>query len=325
MKAVVMEKFGGPDSLEIAEVDRPKSRAGWTVVELRASALNWHDVLVRRGQYGSPLPHTPGADGAGVRTDTGEEVVILPSLGWGTSPHAPAADFTILGDHEPGTYAEFVSVPTECLAPKPTGYTWEQAAALPLVGVTSYRALFTRAALGRGESLLIIGASGGVSTMSLALAKAAGASVFVTSSSEAKLDSARRAGALDGVLHTDATWPERAKALSPGGQGFDVVLDPAGLWRLSIRALCPGGRLAVLGANVAQEALVEVRPFYFGQYSLLGTTMGSPDDFRGLLKLVSGGRVDLPTIAATFPLAKAPEAHKLLESGHAIGKIILSP
>ncbi|MFF0710410.1 quinone oxidoreductase family protein [Gordonia sputi] len=324
MKAVMMPSFGDADVLRIGERPRPVSQPGWVTVELRASALNWHDVLVRQGRYGSPLPHTPGADGAGMRADTGEEVVILPSLFWGDRTDAPGPDFDILGDHLPGTYAEAVSVPVECVAPKPSGYGWEEAAALPLVGVTAYRALVTRAGLQAGESLLIIGAGGGVATMAIALATAIGAQVYVTGSSDDKLSRARTAGAADGVLHTADDWPERVMAVSPGGRGFDVVLDPVGLWDRSVRTLRPGGRLVVLGANVAEQATMNVRAFFFGQYSLLGTTMAGPQDFRGLLDLVSAGRVDPPTIAASYPLDDVAEAHRHLEAGTAFGKITLS-
>ncbi|MGV9710994.1 quinone oxidoreductase family protein [Gordonia sp. NPDC003424] len=325
MKAIVMAEFGEPDVLVPAEVDEPTARPGWVTVKLRASALNWHDVLVRRGQYKSPLPHTPGADGAGIRTDTGEEVVILPSLFWGESTDAPAPGFEILGDHRPGTYAEYVSVPEECLASKPVGFTWEQAAALPLVGVTSYRALVSRAGLRAGESLLIIGAGGGISTMAMSLASAIGAHTYVTASSGEKLGRAQAAGADGGVLHTENDWPDAAKKLSPNGIGFDVILDPVGLWDRSLGALRPGGRLVVLGANVAEHVDIDVRKFFFGQYSLLGTTMGGPEDFRGLLDIVSSGKVAPPTTAQSFPLGEAAEAHRCLEAGGEFGKIVLVP
>lgn len=324
MKAVVMSSFGDADVLQIGERSEPETRLGWVTVDLRAAALNWHDVLVRRGRYGSPLPHTPGADGAGVRRDTGEEVVILPSLFWGDRTDAPAPEFEILGDFAPGTYAEAVSVPEECVAVKPAGFDWAQAAALPLVGVTAYRALVTRAGLQPGESLLVIGAGGGVATMALALATAIGATTYLTGSTDAKLARAQSAGAAGGVLHTDEDWPERAAALSPGGRGFDVVLDPVGLWDKSVRALRPGGRMVVLGANVAEQAPMDIRSFYFGQYSLLGTTMGGPEDFRGLLDLVTAGSVVPPTIAATFGLDEASAAHELLEEGRQFGKIVLT-
>ncbi len=320
-----MSQYGGPDALVPREVDEPVPRPGWVTVDLRASALNWHDVLVRRGRYGSPLPHTPGADGAGIRTDTGAEVVLLPSLFWGERPSAPSREFEILGDRTAGTYAQRVCVPEESLAPKPIGYSWEQAAALPLVGVTSYRALVTRAGLSAGESLLIIGAGGGIATMALSLATALGARTFVTASSEEKLARARAGGAAGGVLHTNEGWPSWAKSLSPCGEGFDVILDPVGLWDRSVHALRPGGRIVVLGANVAEQVMMDVREFFFGQYSLLGTTMGGPADFRGLLDLVATGSVAPPPIAATYPLEDAAEAHRLLEAGGRFGKIVLTP
>ncbi|MET4165793.1 MULTISPECIES: quinone oxidoreductase family protein [Gordonia] len=325
MHAVMMTGFGGPESLEYGEIESPPARPGWVEVNLRASALNWHDVLVRRGRYNSPLPHVPGADGAGVRVDTGEEVLILPSLFWGNRSQAPGAEWEILGDTTRGTYAERVSVPEECLAPKPDSYSWEQAAALPLVGVTCFRALITRAGLTAGESLLIVGAGGGVATMAVHIAVAVGAHVVVAGSTSSKIEQAHQAGAASGVLHGADDWPTQAKRLSPGGEGFDVVLDPVGLWDRSVDALRPGGRLVVLGANVAEQVRMDVRGFYFGQYSLLGTTMGGPQDFRGLLDLVVERGVEPPPIARTFPLADAAEAHRAMEAGGSFGKIILRP
>lgn len=291
MRAVVMTEFGGPEVLSVGQVDEPLDKAGWVNVELRASALNWHDLLVRQGKYDSPLPHIPGADGAGVRTDTGEEVVILPSMFWGDRPEAPGREWEILGDTHRGTYAEVVSVPEECVAPKPAHYSWEEAAAFALVGVTSYRALATRANLKPGESILIIGAGGGVATTALKLARALGAEVTVTGSTEEKIQLATEAGASGGVLHHADNWPEQAKRLSPRREGFDVVLDPVGLWEKSLGALRPGGRLVTLGANVADQAQLSIRPFYFGQYSLLGTTMGGLQDFAGLLELTNAQNV----------------------------------
>src|SRR5246127_4984335 len=170
-----MDEFGAAGVLQPGEFPDPTARPGWATVALRASALNWHDVLVRQGRYDSPLPHIIGADGAGVRTDTGEHVVLLPSLNWGDRDEAPGSGWEILGDYTPGTYAELVSVPTDCLAAKPARLSWSEAAALPLVGVTTYRALFTRGRLRAGESMLVIGAGGGIATMAIALAVAAGA------------------------------------------------------------------------------------------------------------------------------------------------------
>jgi zinc-binding alcohol dehydrogenase/oxidoreductase len=324
LHAVIMHEFGTAAVLRPGEFPDPMPRPGWATVALRASALNWHDVLVRQGRYGSPLPHIIGADGAGVRTDTGEHVVVLPSLNWGNRDEAPGNGWEILGDHTPGTYAEIVSVPTDCLAPKPRGLNWAEAAALPLVGVTAYRALFVRGRLQKGESMLVIGAGGGIATMAIGLAVAVGASITVTSASDDTIERAVSAGATGGVLHGEPGWPEHARAMSRDDAGFDLVLDPVGRWSESVRALRPGGRLVVLGANAAQTAHLDVRSFYFGQFDLLGTTMGSSRDFAGLLDMIDRCSVRAPVIDREFPLDRAAEAHEYLERGRTFGKCVLT-
>jgi NADPH:quinone reductase-like Zn-dependent oxidoreductase len=324
MHAVIMHEFGTADVLRPGEFPDPAARRGWVTVKLHASALNWHDVLVRQGRYGSPLPHIIGADGAGVRTDTGEHVVLLPSLNWGDRDDAPGADWEILGDHTPGTYAELVSVPADCVAPKPAGLNWAEAAALPLVGLTTYRALFVRGRLRSGESMLVIGAGGGVATMAIALAVAAGAAITVTSASQDTIEHAVSAGARGGVLHSETDWPDQARAMSPENAGFDLILDPVGRWNESLGALRPGGRLVVLGANAAQTAAMDIRSFYFGQFDLLGTTMGSGRDFAGLLNMVDRCAVRPPVIDREFSLDQAAQAHEYLENGRTFGKCVLT-
>ncbi|CAN5459561.1 zinc-binding dehydrogenase [soil metagenome] len=323
MHAVRMAAYGGPEVLLGAEVPDPAIEAGWRTVRLRAAALNWHDVLVRQGQYASPLPHVPGADGAGTDAETGDDVLVVPSLWWGGDQSAPGPGWEILGDHRPGTYAELVRVPQECVVPKPAGLSWPQAAALPLVGLTTYRALFSRAGLTAGESLLVLGAGGGVATMAVSLAAAVGAHVVVTSSGQQKIDRARELGAADGVLYTDDAWPAAARALSPGGRGFDVVLDSVGTWQSAVEATRPGGRVVVLGASRADRADLAVRPYYFGQFSLLGTTMGSPADFAGLLRLLETHDVRPPVVDRVFALDRAADAHAYLETGAGFGKVVL--
>jgi NADPH:quinone reductase-like Zn-dependent oxidoreductase len=318
-----MHEFGNADVLRPGEFPDPVARPGWVTVKLHASALNWHDILVRQGRYASPLPHVIGADGAGVRTDTGEPVVVLPSLNWGEHNDAPGAAWEILGDHTAGTYAELVSVPVDCVAPKPAGLSWAEAASLPLVGLTTYRALFVRGRLRSGESMLVVGAGGGIATMAIALAVAAGVTIAVTSSSEQTIERAVAAGARGGVLHTETEWPDHARAMSPGGAGFDLVLDPVGRWEESVGALRPGGRLVVLGANAAQTAAMDIRSFYFGQFDLLGTTMGSKRDFAGLLNMIDRCDVRAPVIDREFPLDRAAQAHEYLENGRTFGKCVL--
>jgi zinc-binding alcohol dehydrogenase/oxidoreductase len=321
--AIVMSEFGGPEVLKAGTFPDPVQQPGWVIVELRAAALNWHDTLVRQGRYDSPLPHVIGADGAGVRRDTGEDVVILPSLHWGSSDDAPAAGWEILGDRTPGTYAELVAVPEECLAPKPQGFSWIEAAALPLVGLTTYRALFTRGRLRPGESMLVLGAGGGIATAAVQLAVAVGASIVVTSSSPDKIARAIAEGAQGGVSHAESDWPERARTLSPSNAGFDLVLDPVGRWPEAVRTLRPGGRLVVLGANASETAPMDVRSFYFGQYDLLGTTMGNVRDFAALMNLIAEYHVPPPHIDRCFPLDQAASAHEYLETAREFGKCVL--
>ena len=320
-----MRAFGGPEVLALDDWPDPVTPAGWVTIRLEASALNWHDVLVRRGQYGAPLPHVPGADGTGVRVDTGEAVVVLPSLFWGVREAAPSSEFEILGDHRPGTYAELVCVPAECGVPRPRGLDRHQASAFGVVGVTTFRALFTRGRLAAGEWLLVVGASGGVATYAVSLARAAGAHVVVTSASPAKIAAARELGATDGGDHGGGDWVERARDLTPDGRGFDLVLDPVGRWAEALRCLRPGGRLVALGASAATEATLPVRPYYFGQYELIGTTLGSPVDLAGLLAFLGTHVVAPPVVDRVFGLDAAAEAHRHLESGEAFGKIVLEP
>jgi zinc-binding alcohol dehydrogenase/oxidoreductase len=321
--AVVLRDFGQPDVLSYQQVDDPVPDPDEVLVDLRASALNWHDVLVRQGRYGSPLPHVPGSDGAGVRVDTGDEVLVVPSVHWGADAAAPAPDWEILGDRRWGTHAQRVVVPAECVAPKPAGWSFEQAAAMPLVGLTCFRGLFSRGRLQAGEHLLVLGAGGGVATMAVLLAAAVGAHVTVTSSSTDKIDSAVGLGADGGVLYTRPDWVGQARARTPGGRGFDLVLDSVGTWADSVTALRPGGRLVVLGASRADTAELALRPFYFGQYDLLGTTLGSPADFAGLVDLIERHRVPPPPISRVFPLSDIVAAHEYLESGAGFGKVVL--
>jgi NADPH:quinone reductase-like Zn-dependent oxidoreductase len=188
--------------------------------------------------------------------------------------------------------------------------------------LTTFRALFSRGRLRAGERLLVLGAGGGVATMAVSLASSIGATVYVTSSSDAKVAQACALGASGGVRYDDPAWPEVARDLAGG---FDLVLDSVGTWAASLRALRPGGRLVVLGANASETAELAVRPFYFGQYDLLGTTMGSPQDFAGLLRLLERHDVPPPVIDRTFPLDRAADAHRHLEAGTGFGKTVLLP
>ena len=301
----------------------PKQRAGEVVVELRAAALNRRDLYVRQGLQPFPLPLVPGSDGAGVRRDTGEEVVVYPALGWGAGEEAPGPGFRILGGPDDGTFAELVRVPLENVYPKPKRFSWAEAAAFPLAGLTAYRALFSRGGLRGGETVLVLGAGSGVSTFAVSLAAAAGARVLVTSSREDKLERARALGAEAGVFYTAGDWAEEIRALTDG-RGVDLVVDSVGAtWPHSLRCLRPGGRVVVFGGTGGQSAELDVRPFYMGQLSLLGTTMGSARDFAGLLAAIESGAW-APVIDSVRPLEEAEAAFERLRSADGFGKLVLS-
>jgi zinc-binding alcohol dehydrogenase/oxidoreductase len=322
MQAIVVSEWGGPEALRLEQVADPKPAAGEVVVELRASALNWHDVLVRRTGRGFPLPSILGMDGAGVRRDTGEEVVILPALRWGKRREAPGPEFEFVGDAADGTYAELVRVPAENVFPKPARYSWAEAAALPTAGVTAYRALFTRADTRRGESVLVLGAGSGVSTFAVSLAAAEGASVLVTSSSEEKIARACELGATGGALYTHEGWVEQIRELSGGG--VDVVIDGVGAnMSDSLACLRPGGRLALFGASGGAAAELDLPTLYFSQRSILATTLGDTRDFNALLRCVARSHWR-PVIDSARPLAEAAAAHERMESRRHFGKLVLA-
>ena len=317
MKAVLVREGG---ALSYEDYDDPVAGPGEVVVELRTAAVNRRDLLVRNPPgpaYVFPLPVIPGSDGAGIRRDTGEEVVIYPGLGWGPREDAAGPDWRILGAPENGTYAELVKVPEENVFPKPARFSWEEAAAFPLAALTAFRALFEVGGLIRDETVLVLGAGSGVSTFAVSLAVQAGARVLVTSSSQEKIERAKELGASGGVLYTEEGWPE---AVGP----VDVVLDSVGTtWRDSLRALRKGGRLVVFGGTGGPEVTLDVRALYLGWQRILGTTMGSRRDFAGLMRMVDMGAWH-PVIDSVRPVAEAEAAHDRMKAGQHFGKLVLA-
>jgi zinc-binding alcohol dehydrogenase/oxidoreductase len=309
-------------TLAYETVADPVPKDGEALVELRCAGLNRRDLLVTRGVYPFPLPLIPGSDGAGVRRDTGDDVVIYPALGWPAGEAFPGEVFEILGGPRDGTYAELVAVPVANLVPKPQRLSWEEAAAFPLAALTAYRALFTRGRLQPGETVLVLGAGSGVSTFAMQLASQAGARVLVTSSSDEKLDRSRELGADSGVNYATAPdWPAAVKELG----GADLVLDAVGsTWQQSLDCLRGrGGRVVVFGGTGGTDVTLQVRSLYFAQSSVIGTMMGSPDDFAGLLRMLVAG-VWQPVVDSTFPLSEAEAACARLEGPDHFGKIVLA-
>jgi NADPH:quinone reductase-like Zn-dependent oxidoreductase len=316
--------------LEVVDLPAPQPRAGEAVVALRAAALNHRDVWIKAGAYAAlAWPIIPGSDGAGVVVAVGSpgdgqwlgrEVIINPSFGWGAQEAAQGADFTILGHPRAGTHAGQIAVPVAQLAPRPTHLDWQQAAALPLAGLTAYRALFSRAKLQAGERVLITGIGGGVALIALQFAVAAGAEVWVTSSSAEKIARAVSLGAKGGFNYTAEGWMQQAAGVggfhvvvdSAGGEGFEALIDLA----------CAGGRVVFFGATRGNPPVLPMRKVFWRQISLLGTTMGSPDDWAAMTSFVAAKGI-VPVVGAVFPLEQAAEAYAQMERGDQCGKIVL--
>jgi NADPH:quinone reductase-like Zn-dependent oxidoreductase len=248
-------------------------------------------------------------------------VIINPSFNWGPSGSAQGRDFSILGLPRDGTLAEQVAVPLSQLAPKPAHLSWEEAAALPLAGLTAWRALMGRARLAGGERVLITGIGGGVALFALQFAVASGNEVWVTSSSEEKIGRAVALGAKGGFRYDAAGWAAAA-AKAPGP--FDVIVDSAGGPGFGdlLDAAAPGGRIAVFGATRGNVPDVALRKVFWKQLSLLGSTMGSPSDWSAMTEFVGRNAVR-PVVSEVFPLARGPEAFSLMDKGGQFGKIVL--
>jgi NADPH:quinone reductase-like Zn-dependent oxidoreductase len=328
MRAEVLDAV---DRLEVRTVPVPQAAPGEVVVRLRAAALNHRDVWIKHGEYaGLKFPIVPGSDGAGVVTRlasdvsadlAGKEVIINPGMAWGNDPRAPGAAFSILGLPKDGTLAEEINVPASNVYPKPAHLDWTQAAALPLAGLTAYRALFSRAQLRPGEKVLITGIGGGVALMALQFAMAHGARAWVTSGSPDKLARAQKLGAAGGANYRETDWPKKLE--SQAGR-FDVIVDSAGgpgfLQLIDLAA--SAGRIVFYGATNDNPPGMPQRKIFWRQLSLLGTTMGSPEDFEAMLNLVITHRLT-PVVSATFPLEQAAAAFALMEQGGQFGKIVL--
>ena len=327
MRAVRIHEDGGPEVLVLEEAPDPVAGPGEVLVRLRASALNHLDVWVRMGLPSVAKPRILGADGAGVVEalgdgvtgfELGERVVLNPGIEIG------GGRIHVIGEHGDGTNAELIAVPATNVHPIPDGLSFEEAAAFPLVFETAYRMLVTRAGLREGEWVLTWGAGGGVSTAVLAIAKALGARVVVTSSSDAKLERARELGADATVNHATADVKEAVQEAT-GGRGIDVVVESVGeaTWATSLQVAAPGGRITVCGATTGPNPPAALHRIWWKQLSILGSTMGTGEDFAGAYELVASGRTR-PIVDTVFPLEEIRAAHERLEAGDQLGKVVLT-
>jgi NADPH:quinone reductase-like Zn-dependent oxidoreductase len=308
-----------------------RARQSEVVIRLSAAALNRRDLWITQGLYPNiRLPVIPGSDGAGTVAEVGAgadarwagaDVILNPGIEWGNCQRVQGPEFRILGMPDDGTFATHVVVPAAQLYPKPDHLSWPEAAALPLAGVTAYRALFVQGNLRAGERALITGIGGGVATMALQFAVAAGATVAVTSSSNAKLARARELGAVAGYLYTTENWTDAlVRQLGP----LDLVVDSAGGdgYGALINSVAPGGRIVNYGATAGPPARLDLFKLFWKQLKLIGSTMGSPADFAAMLQFVNRHRLT-PVVDRVFPLEEGVAALERMKQGEQFGKLVL--
>ena len=330
MQALVLDGINQP--VQFREVPTPQPGSGEVLVQLHAAALNHRDVWIQTGQYaGLKFPIILGSDGAGTVAELGagveeslrgQAVLINPGQNWGDNPAAQAREFSILGLPQDGTFAEYVCVPARYVQPKPEHLTFEQAAALPLGGLTAYRAVFTRAALRAGERVLISGVGGGVALLALQRAIAIGAEVWVTSSSEEKISKAIALGARGGISYKTEKWPSTLS--KQAGGRFVVLVDSAAGPGFSdlVDAAAPGGRIVFYGATHGVIPNLTPSKVFWKQLSILGSTMGSEQDFAAMVRLFEEHRL-VPVVDETFPLSEGEAALRRMEEGLQFGKLVL--
>ncbi|MBI4557202.1 MAG: zinc-binding dehydrogenase [Candidatus Hydrogenedentes bacterium] len=343
MNAALIFHHGELDCLTLGDVPEPKPAATEAVIAVRAAALNHLDIWVRKGRPGLQLkfPHVLGSDATGTvsavgdhvqSVKVGDEVILNPGLSCGQceycrrGEHSECTAFGIVGLSRAGTFAESVAVPAANLYPKPEHLSIAEAAALPLAYLTAWRMLMTRAKLIAGETVLIHGIGGGVALAALELAKLAGAKVIVTSSSDAKLERAKKLRADHTVNYRGVSDIETAVRDLTGGRGVDIVFDTVGAatWAVNFLVVRKGGRIVLCGVTTGPKAEVNIAALYWNQLTILGSTMGSHEDFRRMLQAVTAAKLH-PVVDSVFALGEIKDAMAKMEHGDQFGKIVLNP
>ncbi len=329
MPGLLIQELNAP--LVLSDFDMGELTPGHVKIELKAAALNHRDVWITKGMYpGIELPKVLGSDGAGIVVEVGDkkdeswlgqEVIINPGWDWGTCEAAQSAEFTILGMPKNGTFSSHMLAPVDTLRAKPKHLSWEEAAALPLAGVTAFRALMSQGQFRPGEKVLVSGIGGGVATFALQFAVAAGAEVAVTSSSSEKIAKAKELGAVAGFNYRGEDWHK--KAIEEFGRPNVIIDSAAGKGYANlISVAAPGGRIVNYGATTGPPESIDMFKVFWNQLNLIGSTMGSPADFRGMLQLVDKHEIR-PVIDQVFSLTQGNEALSRMEQGQQFGKIVL--
>ena len=332
MQAIQLDAVYQP--VVLRDVPTPVPGPGEILVRLHAAALNHRDVWIQKGQYaGIALPCTLGADGAGEvaawgpgvpaeAPAVGRRVVVNPGRRWGPNPRAQGKDFVVLGMPDPGTFAEYITAPAEYVRPLPAHLTAAQGAALPLAGLTAYRAAFTRAQARPGERVLVTGVGGGVAVVAAQLCVARGCEVWGTSGAGDKLARLPALGLRGGINYRADSWAK--DLVKQAGGPFDVIIDSAAgpAFGALLDAAAPGGRIVFYGGTLGAIPQVPPAKVFWKQLSLLGSTMGTEQDFDEMLALVAEHQI-VPVVDEIFPLAEAETALRRLEAGQQFGKVVL--
>lgn len=327
MKALVLE--GVNQNLEFKSVNTPEINENETLVKIKSASFNRRDYWIRKGLYaGLKFPIILGSDGSGIVESSdnkdliGKDVIINPSVNWGTNENVQSKDFKILGLPEDGTFAEYTKISSNNIVEKPNHLTFEQASALPLAGLTAYRALFSRANLLNGEKVLITGVGGGVALFSMQFALAHGAKVFVTSGSEEKIQKAINLGASAGISYKENDWHK--KFVKEHGN-FDVIVDSACGEDFSklVDLSEIGGRIVFFGGTKGNITNISPQKVFWKQLSILGSTMGSDKDFTDMINFVNEHKI-IPVVDSIYSLEDGNEALNLMEDSSQFGKIVLS-
>lgn len=342
MKAVVFDRTGGPEVLELRDVPVPAIAPDEVLVEVKACGINHLDLWVRAGLRGLELemPHILGNDVVGVVVETGsvarnvktgDRVLVIPTLSCGTCPQCLAGDdhlcrdYDVLGRKRNGGYAERVAVPAVNCLPFPENLTWEEAAAVPLVFLTAWHMLVGRAQLRPGEDVLVIGASSGVGSAAIQIARLLGARVIATASTPEKLEKARALGAHDVVSHASPEFAKEVRALT-GKKGVEVAIEHVGgfVFEQAVASLAKDGRLVTCGATIGGKIELDVNVLFGRHLALCGSWMGRRSELVEVLEFVRDGRLK-PVVDEVLPLAEARRAHEKLEARQSFGKLVLVP
>lgn len=328
MRALVLDDSM---NLQIKECEKPIVKPNEVLIKVKASAINHRELWIQQGLYpGLTLPCILGADGSGIVAKVGEDVdtdwlnediIIYPGYDWGENEEYPSRAFRVLGMPDPGTMAEYITVPVKNIVKKPKYLSWAEASAIPVASLTAWRALTRHGKIKPGDNILITGIGGGVAQAGLALALAFKANVYVTSSSKKKIAFAKSLGAIDGVNYKDEDWNVQLKEMS---KGIDIVLDssPSSILDDYFKFMNYGGRIVTYGSTGSRKTTINISKFFLRHIQFIGTAMGSPNEFKALIAFLEDHKIK-PLIHEQFNFESGLEAFDALRKGTQIGKIVL--